>query len=114
MKKQGIILLAVVEIAFLALLVGFFLGRNVPGTPVQISDIPTTTTAPTAPTRININTADLQQLQELPGIGKELAARIIEYRTVKGPFSALSELTMVEGIGVEKLAGLMDYATVGG
>lgn len=55
---------------------------------------------------ININTADATALQEIPGIGPALSARIIEFRTANGPFSSLVELDAVSGIGPAMLARL--------
>jgi competence protein ComEA len=55
--------------------------------------------APAAAGRININRADVTQLQELPGIGPALAARIIAYREANGPFADMAALNEVSGIG---------------
>ena len=58
---------------------------------------------------ININTADLDSLQALPGIGQQLAAKIIEHRLRYGPFRKREHLLTVDGISerryrdVEKL-----------
>ncbi|NTV61969.1 MAG: hypothetical protein HGA65_00330 [Oscillochloris sp.] len=46
-----------------------------------------------------MNTADLQTLIDLPGIGPALAARIIAYRDEKGPFATVDSLVDVQGIG---------------
>lgn len=53
---------------------------------------------PTA-TPININTATMEQLSQVKGIGPAKAAAIIKYREEKGPFSSTEELTQVRGIG---------------
>lgn len=124
MKNQGLRILLLVEILFLGLLIGFFLGRGTASTPIRVSRLPDPTVAPsdsgenTEPSetmgKININTATAEELQLLPGIGPVLAQRIVDYRDEHGPFASLSELTNVEGIGLDRLDKLWDYATVGG
>lgn len=47
---------------------------------------------------ININTATLDELQRIPHIGEKLAERIIEYRTVNGPFRRVEHLMLIDGI----------------
>jgi len=62
--------------------------------------------------RININTADAAGLEQLPGVGPAIAARIIAWRDENGPFRSVDELTAVSGIGERTLDGLRDQATV--
>lgn len=57
---------------------------------------------------INLNTASVEELENLPGIGKVLAERIVVYRDTKGFFTSAEELLEVEGIGEGKLQGVMD------
>lgn len=64
------------------------------------------------PGTVNINTADREQLETLPGIGPSLAERIIEYRESNGSFSSIEELDSVEGIGPSKLETLQDLVTL--
>jgi len=53
----------------------------------------------TAPTKqININTASAGELEKLPGVGKVLAARIIEHRQNFGPFRRPEHLIIVRGV----------------
>lgn len=51
------------------------------------------------PTPINVNTATVEQLSQVKGIGPAKAAAIVKYREEKGPFSNTAELTQVRGIG---------------
>ena len=64
------------------------------------------------PSPVNLNTADAEALTALPGIGEELARRIVEYREEHGPFEAVEDLTEVSGIGQGKLAALEGLVTV--
>lgn len=55
---------------------------------------------------LNVNRADREELELLPGIGPRLAGSIVDVRESSGPFSSLEELLRVTGIG-ENLAGKM-------
>lgn len=62
---------------------------------------------------LDINSAPVEELAELPGIGEVLAERIVEYRAEHGPFKTVEELTEVSGIGERKLAELEGRVTAG-
>lgn len=61
---------------------------------------------------VNINTAELQALIHLPGIGPALARRIIEHRDRHGPFGEIAELMAVQGIGENNINQIRKKATV--
>ena len=61
--------------------------------------------------QLNLNTATVEQLEALPGIGPELAQRILEYRTQHGPFKNVDGLKNVKGVAEGKLAKLRDKIT---
>jgi len=61
---------------------------------------------------VNVNTADSETLQELPGVGPVTAAAIIARRTDHGPFRSVDDLLDVKGIGEATLAELRDHVTV--
>ncbi len=61
---------------------------------------------------ININTADVDELQSLPGIGEVLAQRIIERRESVGPYGSVEELLEVKGIGPSKLEGFRSQVII--
>ncbi len=52
--------------------------------------------------KININTATVEDLQKLKGIGPKTAEEIVSYRQVNGPFSQIDELMHVKGVGPKK------------
>lgn len=118
MKKQGWILIWI-TCGFLCLLSGIFLGRNMNKGYIPVQNILNSQTQPTEESKplydgkIDINTATLQQLQLLPGIGESLAQRIITYRTENGNFSAIEELMNVSGIGEKKFEAIRDYVKIG-
>jgi competence ComEA-like helix-hairpin-helix protein len=49
--------------------------------------------------KININTAGVKELSKLPGIGKSIAERIIQFRDENGPFKSIDDIMKVRGIG---------------
>jgi competence protein ComEA len=60
-------------------------------------------------TQVDLNTATLDQLVTLPGVGKKKAAAIIEYRTKNGKFKSVDELVNVKGVGKKMLAKLKGH-----
>jgi competence protein ComEA len=61
---------------------------------------------------INLNSATVDQLDELPGIGPVLAQRILDWRTDNGGFHAVEDLDQVSGIGPSLLADITPLVTV--
>jgi competence protein ComEA len=61
---------------------------------------------------IDINAADAERLQELPGVGPATAEAILEHRRLNGPFQSVEELDDVSGIGPATLAEIEPLATV--
>lgn len=62
--------------------------------------------------KINLNKADENELQNLPGIGPAKAAAIIEYRNTSGPFKAVDDLKNISGIGDKTFEKLKDLVVV--
>ncbi len=62
--------------------------------------------------RININTADEQELQNIRGVGPAIAKRIVDYREQNGAFTAIEELKKVRGIGNKTFEKMKDTITV--
>lgn len=61
---------------------------------------------------ININTASLEELDSLPGIGPTIAQRIIDYREENGPFNTIEDIMNVSGIGPSTFEAIQDLITV--
>ena len=128
MKKPRLCLLAALTCLFAVFTLGFFLGRNrnhetvylsaMPVSPQHSTPLETVSQEIFVPAEVSfpvdINSAGLDELCALPGIGQTLARRILDHRDANGPFERPEELMNVEGIGAGKLESLLDYITTGG
>jgi competence protein ComEA len=64
--------------------------------------------------KVNINTANVDELTDLPGIGPAYARRIVDYREEHGPFRKIEDLLNVRGIGDRTFEKIRDRITVKG
>ena len=72
-----------------------------------------TSQAPAKPAGpVNLNSATVEDLATLPGIGEKTAEKIIEYREKNGPFKKVEELMNVQGIGEKSFLKLKPQITV--
>jgi competence protein ComEA len=62
--------------------------------------------------KININTASVEELDKLPGIGPSIAGAIIDYRTTNGPFKQIEDINEVKGIGDALFEKIKEQITV--
>jgi competence protein ComEA len=62
---------------------------------------------------IDLNSATVEQLQELPGIGPGTAKAIVRFREKSGPFQRVEDLLAIRGITKKRLEKLRPYVTVG-
>lgn len=96
---------------------GLFVGRRntdvIPMTSSNPSQTTPTTESTALSTKVNINTATIDELASLPGIGETLAQRIVAYREENGDYYSIYELEVISGIGDGKLEAIKDLITVG-
>jgi len=112
MKKTAFWCLLLICCSCIAFTGGFFIGRNYNPSQVQVSTLPAATEISAG--LVNINTATAEELQTLPGIGPEVAERIVVYRLEHGNFRSVGDLVLVEGIGSQLLQNILNLITVGG
>lgn len=62
--------------------------------------------------QIGLNSATVEQLERLPGVGPSMAARILAYRQQCGGFAKVEDLTLVTGIGPKKYAKIAPFLTL--
>lgn len=83
-----------------------------PPTAASKSSAARTPTAKASTGKINVNTATLEELDTLPGIGPAIAQRIIDYRTQNGDFKKIDDLKNVRGIGDVLFDQIKDLVTL--
>jgi competence protein ComEA len=69
-------------------------------------------TRASVPATVNLNSATVEQLQKLPGIGPKTAVRIVEYRQKSGGFKKIEELMNVRGVGEKSFLKIKNQITV--
>jgi competence protein ComEA len=69
-------------------------------------------TKPQTTEKVNLNTATIDQLQTLPGIGPAMAKKVLEYRTKVGKFTKIEEILNVKGIGEKRFQQMKDRLVV--
>ena len=63
-------------------------------------------------TKVDLNTASVEELVQIKGIGQKYAQRIVEYREQNGPFSKAEDVMKIKGIGSKKFESIKDLITV--
>lgn len=115
MKQSGAArrVLAVIMAAGAAMILCFALRST---TTAPLNPLPWTPPAAlSAPVgAVDVNTAGLEELMSLPGIGEVRAQAILDYRAEHGPFRYPEELIRVKGIGEGILSGILEQITTGG
>lgn len=95
----------------MAILVALALALSTVG--AQEATSTTSSAAPAASAMVNLNTASLAQLETLPGVGRTIAERIVEYRERNGGFKRAEDLMNVRGVGEQSFLRLRPLVTVG-
>jgi comEA protein len=62
---------------------------------------------------VNINAANSEELQQVPGIGPVTAGKILQMRKSYGPFKSVDDLLAIKGLGRKRLDKMRKYMTVG-
>lgn len=111
LTKTEIFSLALTGLFLLVVLTVFAVGQS-SREGISVTTWKKTDASETAPQKIDINAADEEQLQLLPGIGPVLAQRIVQWRQENGNYEIPEDLLAVEGIGLATLEAIRDMITI--
>ncbi len=102
-RKNGIIAL------LLSLMVALALAPAMAATKAGKEPAAVEETTKEVAVKIDINTADVAELTQIPGIGPKTAEAIVAYRKDNGQFKTLDDLVEVKGIGPKKLEKIRPF-----
>ena len=109
MKKSTALLMSILLSAVFVLFLVFSFFPVPEGVTVRPSVPETVSDA-----RIDLNLADAEELQQIPGNGPVLSEAIVGWREEHGMFCSTDDLLLVPGIGEKTLNSMRDYITLGG
>ncbi len=125
-KSQWILM--VLTVLFVTFTLAFFIGRNSVRAVITTQSIAKPTASQSSASlqdtaaeqetqiieqpRVNLNTASLEELEDLPGIGPKLAERIIAWREENGAFLSVEQLMDISGIAEGKFEDIKDFVCV--
>lgn len=117
MKQKAVYILSAAIVVFAAIYIGIFIGRTADTNIIYIPAFPELTQKlPKEQTEtesiIDLNTATVRQLDDVPGITYAIAAEIIAYREEYGDYVDVDELVEVDGITEALYEQIKDYVTV--
>lgn len=117
----SVLLVSITAVIFFSLGVSasaiFGVGKS-PKVVIEYKETPTTTTNDSSnlddANKVNLNTATVNDLMQIDGIGESYAKRIIAYREEIGGYTFLEQLLDVDGVGEKKYNSWLPYLTIGG
>lgn len=114
-KKRELIAIAAACALFVIACAAVFIASLAPRSGYEIlSERPATemhSEPPAADKLVDINRATVEELVTLPGIGRSLAERIVDYREQNGGFGSPADIMQVKGIGEGIYSNIADYIT---
>lgn len=117
-QKRGLIACIAITAAFVLVCAAIFVSNLVEPQSYEViaersTDPSLVSRPPTDAERVNINTASLDELCTIPGIGETRANAIIAYREANGGFLSIADIMLVEGIGEGIYESISEYITIG-
>lgn len=105
MKKSGFIIILIASIA-ISMMIGVYIGTQSNGGQIEVMyqfhhiGI------------INLNTATIDELVQIPGIGEITAQQIVDYRSRKGNYNSVDDLLNISSISKDKLKEIRQYLRI--